>query len=701
MASLLFLDVESRGSVDVTEHGVYEHVDDLDLRLLCVCYALGDAPVQVWRCAFADGANPDACDPVPPDLLNALQDPDVMLVAHNAGYERAILNALRGDYGLPFLPVERFICTAAWAAWHNLPRSLDGATKATLPPEKRKATDVGAKGKFMWSTKHPLLPEHVEAFETYQVGYCAQDVESMRAMFGCLTPPTSRFLQEYATVERMNDRGVMVDMDMVQAAVRLAPAIDAELKAEIAALTDGEVKARGPSLLNWLRARLPEELHSSLVVTAKKRDELRWFTEKRFSTNKAAKAALIGALETAEDDLLEAVDEAVGLSRLQRLLELHAEAGSASVRKYQALLKRVNPDEGCLRGSYIFAGAGQTKRLSSAGVQLQNIVRAKFKNALAVIDAIKTCDPAVVKAVAQTTVNVALSRSLRPAFMAEVARWLIWSDWSAIEARVLPWLTGDVLAQPLLDLFRRGEDVYIDAYAKAFGVRPEDVTPEQRQIGKVMILSLGFGGGVGAFEAMARGYGVVLPVTQIKLIVKAWRRSNPWATKFWKVVMDAIVMAIEAPGTVVKAGRVKYVFLPGVLGGSLACELPCGEILWYRRARIEDIERNDKVERAVIFDHPTYGVAILSPMVAVENITQAAAASLLRQAMVACDDAGLEAVLSTHDEIVIETDDPTRDMPRLHEIMLRVPDWAEGLPLAAETEAGRRYKMKEPLPLAA
>ena len=201
---------------------------------------------------------------------------------------------------------------------------------------------------------------------------------------------------------------------------------------------------------------------------------------------------------------------------------------------------------------------------------------------------------------------------------------------------------------------------------------------------------------MGAFQAMAGGYGVDITNEEANRIKVAWRAANPWAVDFWYALERAAMKAVTRPNELIPAGRVQYQFLPGLLGGTLICWLPSGRWLAYPEAAINDVPKYDGevIEPALTFMHPTYGPSATYGGALAENVTQAESATLLREALVDCEDEELDVVLHTHDEIVIETDTPERDGPLLQEIMEFVPAWAEGLPLAAEVEQGERYKCK-------
>lgn len=677
---MLFIDLETRSTRNVTVCGAHELAQDPDLRLLCASYAMGGDPVKTWDCAFANG-DPDLAEPVPADLLDALNDPDCLILSWNAAFERLILNAVRKRYQLPPLPIERFFCIMTWARCFNLPGSLATCTKTWLPAEDAKLS--GKPTAWMWSTKKPLLPEHEKDYREGQVVYCEADVSSMREIYKLLPNPTDEFIAEYHAAEYVNDRGCMVDRRLINAAITLAPVVDDEIRTELDEITGGEVKPRGPSLRNWLDKVLPKDLTELLWSNKKFRQGYGWGTRVRPSTDKNVRARL-----------LEAMEEYEGMEDVRDALALYDEANRAAVTKYAAARDRTDPEESCLRGQYLFSGASQTGRFSATGVQVHNLIRMVPKDALVWIDAILSCDPDHIRKVTGMTVNQALSRVIRTAFLAEVGHVLVWGDWSAIEARMLPWLSGDEAAERVLDAYRENKDLYIEEAAGIYGIPPEQVDKDQRQAGKVVILACGFNGGVGAYQAMAKNYGLKIPDAEASRIVKAWRANNPWARRFWRALEKAAILAIRNPNVAYPAGRIKFVFVPDLLRGTLLAFLPSGRPLAYPEASVITTEKFGKDTDTIIFRHPTYGMTDTYGGKIAENVTQGESASLLRALIVRQQK---RTVLHTHDEVVLEV---RRDLAAavaadLHADMIVVPDWAPGLPLAAEVEWGERYKIEE------
>jgi DNA polymerase len=283
-----------------------------------------------------------------------------------------------------------------------------------------------------------------------------------------------------------------------------------------------------------------------------------------------------------------------------------------------------------------------------------------------------------------TRVTDVLKLMLRPTLLPDPGKSFVVADWSAIEGRVNPWLAQSAAGEAKLDVFRRRLDPYKVNAAATYGVAYEDVTDDQRQVGKVQELALGFGGGVGAFAAMGRGYGVRIEEAQAQRIVDAWRRANPWASAFWSDIERAYWSAMRHKGTAYEAGRATYMFD----GQHLWYALPSGRILCYPFARIEGDEITyAKASWKPAADAKEWPRARLWRGLADENLTQAAAHDILRHALRQLDDV----VLHVHDEIVIETDRPEEVKTMLEQVMTTPPDWAQGLPLAVEAKVMARY----------
>ncbi len=348
-------------------------------------------------------------------------------------------------------------------------------------------------------------------------------------------------------------------------------------------------------------------------------------------------------------------------------------------------------------GDESYVAQGLIHHNSSRGVQVHNLPRSKMKNELDLLDMIARREPIEVLR-EYGPLSATLAKLIRPTIIAPEGKTLVWGDWSAIEARVLPWLANTSRARKaVLEPFENGEDLYLLNAAEIFDIDLEELTeryadgdPEverMRQGGKIGVLSLGFGGSVGAYRAMARGYGLRIANEEAKVIVDGWRSRNRWARAYWNQLEIAAFSAIDRHDTVFEAGRVKYIFYPGLMGGTLCCYLPCGRPIVYPKARIEMKERFGTEKETITYLNGM-GRSSMWYGKQAENITQATAGSLLRATLTRLEreeDIG-ETVGHTHDEVIEESPvEQARGVAdRLKEIMTRGFDWTEGLPLKAD-----------------
>jgi DNA polymerase len=387
----------------------------------------------------------------------------------------------------------------------------------------------------------------------------------------------------------------------------------------------------------------------------------------------------------------------------------------ASPKKFARLMAQ--QVDGVLRGQYRFAGAAQTGRMSSRGVQIQNLARDVLGedgvHEAELVDMIADgCNHADLAAAAPRDVPVArkLALLVRPAIVAASAKRFVWSDYSAVEARIPPWLANSPDAERVLDIFRANDadptrpDIYTVSAADVLHIDPNAVTKTQRGVGKVATLSLGFGGSVGALSRMALNYRIHLDNTEARSIVGAWREANPWAREFWGAHRDdesfglwgAAMRAWETPGLITEAGRIFFLYREDYLGGALFMALPSGRLLTYPRPRWRETDVLDKdgnptgERRHELSFRRAHGRVKLWHGTFCENATQAVAADLLR-ATVTRIETNPELVwmrirMTTHDEIVCETDEARAEEAKaiLRSEMLTLPDWAPGLPLQSE-----------------
>ena len=619
---MIWVDFETRSACDLKSAGVYNYAQSLSTEVLCMAYAYDDGEVQMWT----GGPLPDFTGH--------------QIRAHNAAFERLIFwYVLQQDY-----PLEQFYCTAAQTRANCAPGSLEDAGRfagASMRKDHRGGHLVRQCCIPPYNTA--LLPELFE--------YCAQDVRAMRAISKGMRGLSDDELLDYHVNERINDRGVLVDVELARSAVRYASAELVEIQDSVAKVTQGAVTSvRSPKMRQWVQDRVsPEQLKLMMV-------------EDKISIDKTVRANLL-ACDDLDPDVREVVQSADDL-------------WASSVAKFARMAALADEEDHRVRGAFVFNGGAATGRLSSYGLQVHNFTRKCAKEPQQVRDSM-VADAPIVPAYGKRVTDV-LKGMLRPALIPAPGKQFVVADWSGIEARCNPWLSGT--GEDVLNVFRSGQDIYVLTAAAIF--KTPDVTPEMRQIGKVAVLACGYGGGVGAFAAMGRAYGVHLPEAVAKRTVDAWRRVNQWAVKYWQALESAYMRAMRNPGQEFAAGRVFYLFD----GVHLWYALPSGRVLCYPYARFEP----DGVSYAKCAWKPAQGAtewprARLWSGLAAENICQAVANDLLRHSLRQVDDV----VLTVHDEIVIETASP--DVDALRQVMCTPPAWAPDLPLNVDIKVMTRY----------
>ena len=617
-----WIDFETKSNCDLRTQGLYNYAQSLSTEVLCMAYAYDDGEVQIWT----GGPLPDFTGH--------------QIRAHNAAFERLIFwYVLQQDY-----PLEQFYCTAAQARANCAPGSLEDAGRfagASMRKDHRGGHLVRQCCIPPYNTA--LLPELFE--------YCAQDVRAMRAISQGMRGLSDDELLDYHVNERINDRGVLVDVELARSAVRYASAELVEIQDTVAKVTQGAVTSvRSPKMRQWVQDRVSPEQLKLMVV------------EDKISIDKAVRANLL-ACDDLDPDVRKVVQSADDL-------------WASSVAKFARMAALADEEDHRVRGAFVFNGGAATGRLSSYGLQVHNFTRKCAKEPQQVRGSM-VADAPIVPAYGKRVTDV-LKSMLRPALIPAAGKQFVVADWSGIEARCNPWLSGN--GEDVLNVFRSGQDIYVREASLIF--KTDEVTPDMRQIGKVAILACGYGGSVGAFAAMGRNYGVHLPEAAARRTVDAWRRANQWAVKYWQALESAYMRAMRNPNQEFAAGRVFYLFD----GVHLWYALPSGRVLCYPYARFEP----DGVSYAKCAWKPAQGAtewprARLWSGLAAENICQAVANDLLRHSLRQVEDV----VLTVHDELVIETASP--DVDALRQVMCTPPDWAPGLPLAVDIKVMSRY----------
>jgi DNA polymerase len=701
-----WLDFETRSDTDLTKAGATRYATEADAIVLA--YAIGNGPVSTVKVTAFDG--PLRWDDVPSEIklhFDRVARGEAIWAAWNAGFDRAIWNF--ATIGFPEMLPEHVIDVMAQATASGLPPDLAKASEAI-----GKAVKVG-EGKDL--IKLFCLPvgfrgvrgtpqTHPDEWQNFCDVYATGDIEAMRSVFRSTRQLTLAEWREYWAMEAINDRGVCIDVPMVRHAAKLAEEDKIKSNAELRTMTEGEVATvdQVAKMTAWLMARLPAEGQDILTKTVEEVDE---------ETGEVTKPAKLQLTRRRIDRLLAYLldrDKVAPEHPVVDVLQIRRYGGSKTPAKFAKMLAQ--QVDGRLYGQYVFNGAPQTGRASSRGVQIHNLARDVLEHEPDLIDAVSTGVnyDGIAALGDDTPIARKLSLLIRPCFVPYDTNVFVWSDWSQIEARIVPWLCDHMKgARDRVQIFRDVDadpslpDLYTRTAATLSHTPVDKVTKPMRQRGKVAELALGFCGGVGALQQMAAAYGMHFTDAEAKIVVDRWREANPWAIDYSREIWEAMRWAIkpENASQPVRAGRVWLKFEPKYLGGSLLCRLPSGRILTYRNMHWQDVDvldEDDKptgVKKLEMMFSRGYGRVKLWPGMFVENFTQATAADVLRGTLVRLNE--LPVRLHTHDEILMEvpTISAEYDACTLRWFMQQGFDWSKGLPLMSE-ETIAYYYTKHP-----
>ena len=705
-----FIDTETLSGADLKATGIYPYSADPSFRVMIVTYAIGDGPVQRWDQMDAfDGGWLDWND-APDDLLAFLgrvEAGQAHFVAWNAAFDRLALS--RGIKGYSNAKPEHFMDAMVQAVRSHLPPDLASAGRVT-----HAAIQKRPEGKRL--IKQFCTPPFSSPYVHFQdwLDFCAyaeDDIPPMRDVWQATLPLSDLAWQQYWASEHINDAGMPVDVAFAEKAGELAIENARRADFDIHRLTGGAIKTvnQHVALCDWVVARIG---HMSEAVAILLRDVIEEQDEagdgitrlETYSLERSRVEDLIAYLERIGGERGLTDDETTVLE----VLRVRAFGASATPKKFVKLLPMVSEGDR-LRGQYVYYGAAATGRFSSRGLQIHNLTRATVGPQdveLAVID--KILDGASYDDLTQYgPVGRTLSRLIRPVFVAPEGQKMLWADYSAIEARVLPWLGEAYGAKPVLDIFRQNDadpslpDIYKQQAGSILNKDPKDVTKAERQShGKVPVLSLGFGGGKGALFAMARNYGASFTDDEAGDIVEKWRATNPWARRYWDDTWEAAIWCMHNPNKLRPVGRrLTYVYMPDYMHGTLVCLLPNGEPLLYPMLRWEMRERKDKLTgkvevREQLTYRRGYGRAALWYGTLVENAVQAVAGALLKNALLCLYRTHPQLVVGhTHDEVIAlcPLPDVADSRAALEHAMLDLPEWAEGLPISCEASESSYY----------
>ena len=645
----LHVDIETYSPVSIADCGNYKYAMHPDFRSLLVAYAFDDEPVSIVDLASGET--------MPARLLNALVDPDIVKVAHNAVFERVCFTMmLRSQVLIPagdWLDADEWDCTMVRCARAGLPLSLAGAGEALGLQEQKMKEGKALIKKFCAPQKtgalvgDRILPaDDPQGWETFKA-YCIRDVEVERQIDKNLSwvtvPDSERWL--YEADQNINDRGVLIDVMMASQAARMEAMMKAALMKEARELTGLSNPNSVAQLRIWLEGRLGEDVA------------------------KLRKTDVMDIAETTVDPVV------------RRVMEIRQQAAKTSNAKYPAMLDAACED-GRARGLLQFYGT-RTGRWAGRLVQLQNLPQnhlplpeLDFARSL-----VREGDYATLQ-MCFGNVNDTLSQLIRTALVAPEGKTFVVCDFSAIEARVLAWLAGE---QWVLDTFREGGDIYCATASQMFHVPVEKhgQNAELRQKGKIAVLALGYGGGVGALDQMG-GKRLGMSEDEEAETVKRWRAANPAIVRFWKAV------EVNAIGVLTYEGYESDPSLPVSFrkapdGTTLLCHLPSGrDIAWPEAQTTVNRFGSTSIKYRGVDQQTgkwmwleTYGGKLT------ENITQAVARDCLGEVLTELDTYGHRVVFHVHDEVIVETgkERAEKELETVKKFFAEAPKWAKDLPL--------------------
>lgn len=641
----LSIDLETYSSADIGKTGVYRYSESPDFEILLFGYSIDGAPVQLVDLTCGER--------VPEEVRDALSDPSVTKWAFNASFERICLSRWLGLPSGTYLEPDQWRCSMIWSAYLGLPLSLAGVG-AVLKLDKQKLDTGKDLIRYFCKPCRPTkknggrtrnLPRHDpgkwEQFKSYNLRDVETEMEIQKKLARFLVP---EFVwDEYHLDQEINDRGIRVDMQMVENAIDVDGWSRFDLKTQLQDLTALE----NPNSVAQMKA---------------------WLTQHGMEIESLSKKEVAAMLKDAPPDMREA-------------LVLRQQLAKSSVKKYQAMQNCVCAD-GRAHGMFMFYGANRTGRFAGRLVQLQNLPQNHMDDLEQARALVRSADYDSLKLLYDSVPDV-LSELIRTAFIPYEGGKFIVADFSAIEARVIAWMADEKWR---LEVFKNGGDIYCASASQMFGVPVEKhgINGHLRQKGKIAELALGYGGSVGALKAMG-ALEMGIPEEELKPLVDAWRDANPNITELWWDVDRAVKEAVDLRTTSETHG-IQFVYESGFL---FIC-LPSGRRLAYVKPRIgenrfggesvtyEGVGGTKKWERL-----ESYGPKF------VENIVQALSRDILCYAMKTLRCCNI--VAHVHDEIIIEAD-PRVSLEAVCEQMGRTPPWAKGLILRADGYETPFYK---------
>lgn len=632
----LSIDIETFSDIDLIKCGVYKYADSPAFEILLFAYSIDDGEIHIVDLVSGEE--------LPEEITEAIKSDTVIKTAFNAQFERVCLSKHLGI----LLDPSSWYCTAVQAVQLSLPSSL-ADVGAALGLERQKMTEGKELIKYFCVPCKPTksnggrtrnMPKDAPEKWALFKEYCKRDVDVERQIAKKLEmyPISESEHRLYVLDQRINDRGVLVDLSLAQQAIKINSIQTAVATEQAYTLTGLENPNSVAQLKDWL-------IENGVEID---------------SLSKKAVAAL--ADETDGD--------------IQEMLHLRLLMSKTSVKKYEAVMRSVCKDNR-VRGMMRFCGASRTGRWSGNILQPQNLPQNHLPDLTLARDIVKDGDFEMLDMTFGNVPNV-LSELIRTVLIPKQNHRFIVADFSAIEARVLSWLAGE---QWRLDTFRNGGDIYCASASQMFRVPVEKhgVNGHLRQKGKISELACGYGGSVGALKNMG-AVEMGVPEDELQGLINDWRNANPHIVKLWTEVGNAAMKAIKEK-TIVSLGKLVFMYERGIL----FIRLPSGRRLSYIKPRIGTnrfggdsitymgVGASKKWERL-----ETFGGKL------VENIVQAIARDLLSSAMMNVANAGYDIVFHVHDEIIAEVPDGQGSVDEMCMLMSINPDWADGIPLSAD-----------------
>lgn len=699
--SKLSLDIETFSECDLKKCGVYRYAEDPSTELLCAVFAFDDEAPQLWVPHALPGAlklriethvaglgGKVHYDRTCPGDLRIHIECGGLVSVHNYQFERTVLNGVAGrKVGFPKMTIDQGRCTAAKCAVHGLPRALGDAAKilGTHPKDDAGRTDMLALSKPRTGKDPRWTPENApdRFFNLYT--YCIDDVLAERGLDHVVPDLTPAEQKNYQLDQRINDRGVRIDLPAIAHVQRLIDRYKEYLQGVVKTRTGFDPTQTG-KLAEWIRAHGYPQLENLQAETVR-----------------------------------QAVKDEACPDEVKTVLKAYSTYAMKAVSKYESMVRAACKD-GRLRGMFLFYGAG-TGRWSALIVQLQNLFRPVIDDPDTAIEAFAAEDLEWIKWLYEGTDPMKVFAScVRGMIIPSEGNDLLFPDFASIESRFCTWLWGEEWKLAAFRAFDAGTgpDLYKLAFARTFRVAVDSVTKAQRQIGKVLELALQYEGGVGAIVTMADAYGVnleeladmvwpsiphdvmeqaewawgkydgALPkrtFLALDSVKQMWRRAHPRIVAGWKQLSEAAKLAIQNPGKNYATPNKKIMF--SFRKQWLCMRLPSGRVLYYFRPSIDDSDTIrywgvDTYTRRYLRT-ATYGGKLN------ENAVQAGSRDVLVPSMFALEEEGYIPIGSVHDEPITEVPEGFGSVEHACKIMCRELSWAPGLPIAAEGQRAKRY----------